>query len=159
MRKEDAKLPRYHLVWHCGQSQQGTAPTHTDYSGPYYDGIYVNQLKKDDIVSFEATAGRFGIVRLRLKVTYPTQGGVEIVSIVKVGGLLVEIPKIDLGLNQGIRGSGHFVIRGWVEGVVMLNWIGCGANVSFTDSVMFKEVKNITLNGSLIIFPKTNTIC
>lgn len=138
---EDSLEPlRLSLVQHYRQ----------DYNCPYFNGIYVKDLKERDVVSFEGIVGSHIRVVVILMVTYPKQSGVEVVRVVRLGGLSVEIPLKDLGLddNSGIRG--HFVVRGEVEGESVLGWIGVGADVRLTPNLKFELVKRIHLNGNSI---------
>lgn len=158
MRKKKAAVerPRYRLVQHHRRKQTTSPDDCANYSSPRFDGVCIRQLQKGDTVLFEATVRGYGTVRVRIKVTLPKQGGVEIIRVIKTGKLHIEIPKKDLGLHQGFRG--HFVLRGWIEGEGILGWVGRGADVFFTEQkqIRFKSVTNITLNDTLIVFPRTS---
>ena len=127
------------------------------YSGPYFDGVQIKELNKGDLIAFDAVLGDYMRVAVILEVIYPKQAGVKVATIIRLRSPLVEIPKKDLGLDCGIRG--HFVLRGEIEGESELGWIGLGADVRLTPNFRFESIKNIRVNGNLILSDSSNFLC
>ena len=123
------------------------------YHGPYFDGIQLKDLNKGDLVAFDAVLGENVKVVVVLDVIYPKQAGVKVATVIRLGDMLVEIPKKDLGLDRGIRE--HFVLTGEIEGESELGWIGLGADVRLTPNFKFEAVRNIRLNGNRVLFDES----
>lgn len=120
------------------------------------EGVNIQALKKGDIIKFETSRGNDGYAsRVTLEMTHPKQGGVRIVQVVRfLGRLNLEVAKESFG--RGI--TGIFVVRGDRHdgGAPKLGWIGIGADVRLTGDIIFRSVRNISINGSLVIFPPSN---
>lgn len=126
------------------------------HNDPEYCGLFIENLKKGDIISLETTSdkGGFGI-RVRLKITHPKQGGVEIVYMARfLGGLTLEIPKNDLG--SAVSGTGIFVVRGYRKGKPVVGWVGMSTTIELSKDIILGSVKSISLNYTQI-FPQSNT--
>lgn len=115
--------------------------------------IHLQMLKKGDTVKFETSRGNDGYAsRITLEVTHPKQGGVRIVQAVRfLGRLHLEVAKENFG--RGIRGT--FAVRGDKHDgkEPELGWVGLGADVCLTGGCVFRSVRNISINNSLLIFP------
>jgi len=127
------------------------------YRGSYFDGIWLKDLNKKDLVGFDAILGNHTRVVVVIEVVYPKQAGVKVATVIRLGDILVEIPKKDLELDLGIRG--HFVLRGEIEGESELGWIGLGADVRLTPNFKFEAVRNIRINGNRVLFDESASSC
>lgn len=116
-------------------------------------GIYIQGLQKGDVVRFETLRGSDGFAaRVTIKVTHPKQGGIQILQVVRfLGGLVLETKAESLG--NGI--AGFFVLRGdkYDGRKFVLGYVGIGCDVHLAGDTVFKSVKNISLNNTLITFP------
>ena len=119
-------------------------------------GIHIQMLKKGDIIKFETPRGGDGYAsRVSLEVTHPKQGGVKVIQIVRfLGGLKLETAKDNFGRSI----ADIFVVRGDKHDgkPPELGWIGIGADVYLTGNVAFGSIRNISINGSLLIFPPSS---
>lgn len=122
------------------------------------EGVHLQMLKKGNIVKFDTLRGNDGYASgVSLEVTNPKQGGVKIVQVVRfLGRLKLEVAKENFG--PGIRDV--FVVRGDKHDgeEPELGWIGIGANVCLTGDIVFRSIRNISINGSLVIFPPSSAI-
>ena len=120
------------------------------------EGVHIQALKKGDVVKFETLRGNDGYAsRVTLEVAHPKQGGVRIVEVIRfLGRLNLEVAKDSFG--PGIRGT--FVVRGDKHDgeAPELGWIGIGADVCLAGDVVFKSIRNISINNSLLISPPSS---
>lgn len=122
-------------------------------------GIHIQGLKKGDTITFETVRGGDGFAaRITIRVTHPKQGGVQIIRAVRfLGALVLEMENENS--NCGV--AGYYVVRGDKHDGKNpeFGWIGLGADVSLTGGLVFRSVKNISLNGNLIVFPPSSAVC
>jgi len=120
------------------------------------EGVRIPMLKKGTIIGFETSRDNSGYAsRVTLEVTHPKQSGVKIIQVVRfLGGLNLEVKKESFG--HGV--SGFFVVRSdRHDGKSQeLGWIGVGADVRLTGSAVFRAIRNISINNSLLIFPPSS---
>lgn len=135
-----------HNFWH---SLAGTEKPGDDQKE---NGIYIQGLQKGDVVRFETQRGSDGFAaRVTIKVTHPKQGGIQIAQVVRfLGGLVLETKTESLG--NGI--AGFFVLRGDKHDSkkLVLGYVGIGCDVHLAGDIVFKSVKSISLNNTLITF-------
>lgn len=119
-------------------------------------GIHIQLLKTGDIVKFETLRGNDGFAfRVIFKVVYPKQGGVRIVEVARfLGGLKLEVKSESL--DQGVLGI--FVVRGNKRDKEMpeLGWMGLGMDIYLTGDIVFRSIRNISINESFLIFPPSS---
>ena len=134
--RDPAEVFRAELVASCGD--------------PNFDGIFLQNLKRGDEVSFTTMAGKNDgfACHVKLRVVEPKDSTARIVLFKRFSGSYSEMIQVDP--------NSVVVVRGHRKGRPVEGWVGIATNVYLSGKSTFYFVKEVFINNQKI-FPCSNT--
>lgn len=121
-----------------------------NFGDPDNDGIFLQNLKQNDEVTFTTIPGRNDgfACKVKLKVDNPSQATAKIISIKRSSGSYSDEVPTDT--------NALVVVRGHRKGKPVEGWVGIATNVYLSGKYTFYFVREVLINGQRI-WPQLTT--